>query len=73
MLFIPYMTDHTLITQLDRINRALARIEAVAARPKTVALPDGDSRYQALRHRTQAALASLESVIAQIGPSGRAN
>jgi hypothetical protein len=73
MLFTRDMTDQTLTAQLERINRALARIEAAAARPKTIALPDGDSRYQALRHRTQAALASLESVIAQIGTNGRAN
>jgi hypothetical protein len=73
MLFIPYMTDNTLIAQLDRINLALNRIEAVAARPKAPAMPDGDSRYQALRSRTQAALASLESVIAQIGTNGKAN
>jgi hypothetical protein len=67
------MTDKSLTAELDRISRALARIEAVAARPKTLGMPDGDSRYQALRNRTQAALASLESVIAQIGPTGRAN
>jgi hypothetical protein len=72
MLFTAYMTDQSLIAQLDRINRALARVEAAVARPRTT-LPDGDSRYQALRHRTQAALASLESVIAQIGPNGRPN
>lgn len=72
MLFTTYMTDNTLIALLDRINSALVRIEAVAARPKPVVAND-DSRYQALRTRTQAALASLESVIAQIGPNGRPN
>ncbi|CAN5309140.1 hypothetical protein BH09PSE3_BH09PSE3_09400 [soil metagenome] len=67
------MTDNTLTSQIDRINLALARIEAASARPKAPAMPDGNSRYQALRNRTQAALASLESVIAQIGPNERAN
>ncbi|MDB5700348.1 MAG: hypothetical protein JWL66_547 [Sphingomonadales bacterium] len=73
MLFMANMTDNSLTAQLARINLALARIEAVAARPRVPAMPDSDSRYQALRSRTQAALASLETVIAQIGPSGRAN
>lgn len=72
-LFMANMTDNSLTAQLARINSALARIEAVAARPRLPAMPDSDSRYQALRSRTQAALASLETVIAQIGPSGRAN
>lgn len=52
---------------LSRIDRALKRIEAVAARPRPAAMSDADSRYDALRTRTQAALASLESVIAQVG------
>ena len=63
------MTDNTLAILLDRINVALTRIEAAAARPKAVANPDSDLRYIALRNRTQAALASLEQVIAQIGPN----
>lgn len=63
------MLDPAARTSLSRIEAALARIEAVAHR---VAAPanDGDSRYQALRQRTQAALASLETVIAQVGNSG---
>jgi hypothetical protein len=54
---------------LARIEAALARIEIAATR-----LPDtgNDSeRYSALRSRTQAALASLESVIQRAG--GRAD
>jgi hypothetical protein len=73
MLFITRMTDNSITASLERINLALNRIEAVAARPKPSAMPDGDSRYQALRTRTQAALASLETVIAQIGSNGRPN
>jgi hypothetical protein len=48
---------------LDRIERALTRIEAAALRKPGVT--GSDPRYLALRSRTQAALASLETVIAQ--------
>ncbi len=59
------MTDETIMQTLDRIDRALVRIEtAIERKPATTA---SDTRYQALRTRTQAALASLESVIAQAG------
>ena len=59
------MTEDSTTQALARIDRALARIEA-ATRAKPA--PAGaDSRYQALRTRTQAALASLETVIAQAG------
>lgn len=63
------MIDPTARTALNRIEAALARIEAIARRPATPS-GDGDSRYQAMRQRTQAALASLETVIAQVGPGG---
>ena len=59
------MTDDSTAQAFARIDRALARIEA-AAQPKPAATAN-DSRYQALRMRTQAALASLETVIAQAG------
>lgn len=62
------MIDPAARASLERIEQALARIEAVAKRP-TVA-SDSDARYQALRARTQAALASLETVIAQAGNDG---
>jgi hypothetical protein len=59
------MTEDSTTQALARIDRALARIEAAAQRKPA---PSGaDSRYQALRTRTQAALASLENVIAQAG------
>ena len=59
-----FMTEDSTMQALARIERALARIEAAAQRKPAPA--DGDSRYQALRTRTQAALASLENVIAQV-------
>jgi hypothetical protein len=59
------MTEDSTTQALARIDRALARIEAVAQRKPTVS--SNDSRYQALRTRTQAALASLENVIAHAG------
>jgi len=63
------MTGETIQDSLIRIERALARIEAAARRP--VAANDGEARYQALRSRTQAALASLETVIARVGGGAR--
>jgi hypothetical protein len=59
------MTDDSTMQALARIDRALARIEAAAQRKPAVT--GSDARYQALRTRTQAALASLETVIAQAG------
>jgi hypothetical protein len=59
------MTEDSTTQALARIDRALARIEAAAQRKP--AATANDSRYQALRTRTQAALASLETVIAQAG------
>ncbi len=58
------MDQESTAQALARIELALARIEAVAARPRVA---NDDSRYQALRTRTQAALASLETVIARAG------
>ncbi|MFM9976943.1 MAG: hypothetical protein ACKVOP_02700 [Sphingomonadaceae bacterium] len=59
------MTSPEIDTALARIEAALARIE----RTTTQLAPAGasDARYRALRKRTQAALASLETVIAQAG------
>jgi hypothetical protein len=59
------MTEDSSLQAIARIERALARIEAAAQRKPAPAADD--SRYQALRTRTQAALASLESVISQAG------
>jgi hypothetical protein len=57
------MTDDSTTQVLARIDLALARIEAAAQRKPSVT--GNDARYQALRTRTQAALSSLETVIAQ--------
>ena len=59
------MTEDTIGASLTRIERALVRIETAAQRKPVPA--NTDTRYQALRTRTQAALASLETVIAQAG------
>ncbi len=63
------MLDPTARAALARIDAALARIDAVVARrpsPKDHDAPDQDVRYEALRARTQAALSSLETVIARV-------
>jgi hypothetical protein len=62
------MSDTATHTALARIEAALARIEVASKSP--VVGGESDSRYQALRARTQAALASLETVIAQVGAGG---
>jgi hypothetical protein len=62
------MLDPAARASLARIETALARIEAMARTPAPSG--EGDARYQALRTRTQAALASLETVIAQVGAGG---
>lgn len=61
------MPDDSTIIAIGRIERALTRIEAAAKARVAAPAADADSRYQALRARTQAALASLEQVIAQAG------
>jgi len=63
------MTNET-ATALNRIERALARIEHVATLP-AAAKPSDESerRYQQLRMRTQAALAELDTVIARVSQS----
>jgi hypothetical protein len=60
-----HMTEDSTMKIIARIDNALARIETAAQRKP--AMHGNDSRYQALRTRTQAALASLEHVIAQAG------
>jgi len=63
------MLDPAARNSLSRIEAALARIEALASKPAGGTSQD-DSRYLALRQRTQAALASLETVIAKVGNGG---
>lgn len=62
-----------IVTALNRIERALARIEHAASSP-IPAKPGDESerRYQRLRTRTQAALAELDTVIARVAQSEHA-
>ncbi len=53
---------------IARIDKALSRIEAAARKSSSTGLEV--ARYDALRARTQAALASLETVIAQVDSAG---
>jgi hypothetical protein len=62
-------------TALSRINRALARSEQAlsAARIGGASAPnsESDARYLAMRSRTQAALAELDTVIARVAKAGQ--
>lgn len=60
------MTEDSTTAALVRIERALSRIEAAAHR-NAAGLSESDARYYSLRNRTQAALTTLESVIAKVG------
>jgi len=64
------MTQDSISLNLARIEKALARIEA-HTQNNGMPMPLNDAKYQTLRSRTQAALASLENVIAQAS-GGRA-
>lgn len=59
--------DSDASAELARIGRALDRIEAAAARMR---VGGGDTRYERLRTRTQAALAQLDTAIARVGREG---
>jgi len=59
------MEDPDISMALARIEAALLRIERSTNRIAPASA--SDARYRALRKRTQAALASLETVIAQAG------
>jgi len=58
---------------IARIEAALERVEAALDRPKAQGAPTTthDERYAQLRERTQAALASLDSVIARAAAERR--
>ena len=62
------MSDNGAFTAIDRIERALARIEAAAARaPQSpgndLALAEMAARHQALRAETQRALADIDALM----------
>ena len=65
------MSDNGVFTAIERIERALARIEAVSAHapqaPNTdLALAEMTARHRALRDETQRALADLDSLITEL-------
>ena len=73
LLFDCIVMTNELVTALNRIERALARIEHVATLPIPAKQNDeSERRYQRLRTRTQAALAELDSVIARVAQSEHA-
>ena len=63
------MSDNGAFTAIERIERALARIEAASARqtqPATndLALAEMTARHRALRAETQMVLADLDTLMA---------
>jgi hypothetical protein len=64
------MSDNGAFTAIERIERALARIEAVSARaPQSpsndLALAELTARHAALRTEAQRALADLDALMAE--------
>jgi hypothetical protein len=61
------MSGERIESAIARIEAASRRIEAAAARPAPAMATDGDpelqSKYDALRHETGAALAELDRLI----------
>ena len=58
------MTDERITAAIDRIERALARIDAAAkAAPRDPTLP---ARHQALRQQVSASLAEIDGLIKAI-------
>ncbi len=65
------MSDNGAFTAIERIERALARIEAASASPpqppgNDLALAEMTARHRALREETQRALADLDSLMAEL-------
>jgi hypothetical protein len=71
LLFLCEDMTNTVADALARIDDALGRIERVTARRVTSSAPASDDRYDRLRHRTQAALAELDTVIARVAKGGQ--
>lgn len=66
-----HMSDKGAFTAIERIERALARIEAVSASsPQTsgndLALAEMSARHRALREETQRALADMDSLMTEL-------
>jgi hypothetical protein len=82
MIFMLKVGDRKMSQAFDRINRALARIEAAAnsipaAPSATASATAGDfaalqARHAELKRETTAALAAIDAVISQVEHGGRA-
>lgn len=64
------MSDNGAFTAIERIERALARIEAASAQPpqsqgNDLALAEMTARHRALRDETRRALADLDALMAR--------
>ena len=69
MLCLGPMSDNGVFTAIERIERALARIEAASARHtqsanNDLALAEMTARHRALRAETQMVLADLDTLMA---------
>ena len=69
MLGLEPMSDNGVFTAIERIERALARIEAASARQahpanNDLALAEMSARHRALRAETQKTLADLDILLA---------
>ena len=70
MLCLDPMSDNGVFTAIERIERALALIEAASARQtqpanNDLALAEMTARHRALRAETQTALADLDALVAR--------
>ena len=66
------MTSERAIEAMERIERAIARIEAAAAAPRPAARDDGEleqlrQAHQALRGHVEGAIAHLDRLLANGG------
>ena len=66
------MSDNGAFTAIERIERALARIEAASAQASyqpsnDLALAEMSARHRALRAETQQAMADLDALMAEVG------
>lgn len=65
------MSENGAFTAIERIERALARIEFVASRPQPtagadIALAEMTARHRSLRDETQRALTDLDALISSV-------
>jgi hypothetical protein len=65
------MSENGAFAAIERIERALARIEAASAQPPAaqnndLALAELSARHQALREETRRALADLDTLVGEL-------